>query len=119
MADHDTSDPTLSQSDDAPVQSVMVATDFSAASEGPIRRALAIARHYQAKFYLAHVVSSVGFKLAGAGASSLAADATRRDARQWEDGLVRSGVLAGLHHEVIVRMALEQVLHGQNALRKG
>jgi nucleotide-binding universal stress UspA family protein len=27
----------------------------------------------------------------------------RREARQWEDGLVQSGVLAGLHHEVIVR----------------
>jgi nucleotide-binding universal stress UspA family protein len=93
----------------------MVATDFSEASEKPLRRALAIARHYQAKFYLAHVVSSLGFKLAGPGAASLAADAVRREARQWEDGLVRRGVLAGLRHEVIVREGdvwaeLEQIL---------
>jgi nucleotide-binding universal stress UspA family protein len=88
---------------DASMQSVMIATDFSEASEKPLRHALAIARHYKARFYLAHVVSSVGFKLAGPGASSLAAEAARREARQWEDELVRRGVLAGLQHEVIVR----------------
>jgi nucleotide-binding universal stress UspA family protein len=100
---------------DAPLQSVMIATDFSEASEKPLRHALAIARHYQAKFYLAHVISSLGFKLAGPGAASEAADAVRREARQWEDGLVRSGVLGGLRHEVIVREGdvweeLEQIL---------
>jgi nucleotide-binding universal stress UspA family protein len=81
----------------------MIATDFSAASEKPLRHALAIARHYKATFYLAHVVSSLGFKLAGPGAANEAANAVRRETRQWEDGLVRSGVLAGLDHEVIVR----------------
>ena len=97
----------VAQPVDAPLQSVMVATDFSEASKKPLRRALAIARHYKAKFYLAHVVSSLGYKLAGPGAASLAADAVRREARQWEDELVRSGALAGLSHEVIVRVAAE------------
>jgi len=93
----------VARPDDAPLQSVMVATDFSDASQKPLRRALAIARHYKAKFYLAHVVSSLGFKLAGPGAATEAANAVRRETRQWEDGLVRSGALAGLDHEVIVR----------------
>ena len=102
-----TSSPRVAQLVDAPLKSVMVATDFSGASEKPLRRALAIARHYKAKFYLAHVVSSLGYKLAGPGAASVAADAVGRETRQWEDELVRSGALAGLRHEVIVREAGE------------
>jgi nucleotide-binding universal stress UspA family protein len=88
---------------DVQVKSVLIATDFSESSEKPLRHALAIARHYGAKFYLAHVVSSLGYTLAGAAALEAATDAVCRDARQLEDQLVKNGALAGLHHEVIVR----------------
>jgi len=47
------------------LKSVLVATDFSEASDKALRHALAIARHYGAKLYLAHVVSSLGFTLVG------------------------------------------------------
>jgi len=85
------------------LKSILVATDFSEASEKPLRHALAIARHYGAKFYLVHVVSSLGFTLVGPDAVSAATEAVWRDAHQLEDDLVQRGALAGLRHEAIVR----------------
>ena len=87
---------------DIRLKSVLIATDFSEASEKPLRHALAIARHYGSKFYLAHVISSLGFTLVGPDAVIAAAEAGWRDARQLEGTLIQSGALAGLRHEVIV-----------------
>ncbi|MBZ5664139.1 MAG: universal stress protein [Acidobacteriia bacterium] len=88
---------------DLRLKSILAATDFSEASQKPLRHALAIARHYGAKLYLAHVVSSLGFTLVGPDAVSAATEAAWRDARQLEDDLARRGALAGVRHEVIVR----------------
>ncbi len=87
---------------DIHLNSVLIATDFSEASAKALRHALAIARHCRAKFYLAHVVSSLGFTLVGTDAVFAAAEAVRRDARQLEGRLIQGGALAGLPHEVIV-----------------
>jgi len=84
-------------------KSVLIATDFSEASEKAFRHALAIARHYGAKLYLAHVVSPPASTLVGSDAVVTATDAARTDASQWEDQLVQSGALAGLHHEIVAR----------------
>src|SRR5271157_1498778 len=88
---------------DIHVRSVLIATDFSEASEKASRHALAIARHYGAKLYLAHVVSSLGFTIVGPEAVNLATEIVWRDARELENRLVQSGALSGLPHEVIVR----------------
>jgi len=88
---------------DIHLKSVLIATDFSEASEKASRHALAIARHYGAKLYLAHVVSSLGFTLVGPDAVNLATEIVSRDARELENRLVQSGALTGLPHEVIVR----------------
>jgi len=88
---------------DIHVKSVLIATDFSEASEKAARHALAIARHYGAKLYLAHVVSSLGFTIVGPDAVNLATEIVWRDARELENRLVQSGALSGLSHEVIVR----------------
>jgi len=87
----------------AGLKAVLLATDFSEASAKPLRHALAIARHYHAKFYLVHVVSSLGFTIAGAQAKGMVSDAVERDARQLEQSLLASGALAGLKHEFIIR----------------
>jgi len=87
---------------DIHLKSVLIATDFSEASEKALRHALAIARHYGAKLYLVHVVSSLAFTLVGPDAVNAATDAVCRDARQLEDHLVQSGALAGVRHEIIV-----------------
>jgi len=120
----------------APVlKSVLVATDFSETSQKPLRHALAIARHYGAKLYLAHVVSSLGFTLVGADALNAATEAAKRDAHHLETRLVESGALAGLHYEFIIGQGavwevLNQIVrreqvdlivngtHGRRGLRK-
>ena len=87
---------------DLHLKSVLIATDFSEASEKALRHALAIARHYGAKLYVANVVSSLGFNLVGADAVNAAVEAVRRDAHRLKDRLAQSGALSGLRHEVIV-----------------
>jgi nucleotide-binding universal stress UspA family protein len=93
----------VSASGDIHLKSVLIATDFSEASDKALRHALAIARHYGAKLYLVHVVSSLGFTLVGPDAVALATDIVWRDASELENRLVQSGALIGLPHEVIVR----------------
>ena len=87
----------------AAVKSVLLAYDFSEASQKPLRHALSIARHFGAKLSVAHVVSSVGYSMAGAGALELATDGAERDAQQLEQELLKSGALAGLQHEFLIR----------------
>ena len=88
---------------DVQVKSVLVAFDFSEASSKPLRHALAIARHFGAKFHLLHVVSSLGYTIAGADALHLAMDASRRDLQKLQQHLLTSGALAGLESEFILR----------------
>jgi len=95
--------PLVAATGDIQLKSVLIATDFSEASEKAFRHALAIARHYGARFYLAHVVSSPAFTLVGSDAVIATTDAACRDASQWEDQLVQGEALAGLHHEIIIR----------------
>lgn len=88
---------------DIELKSILVASDFSEASSKPVRHALSIARHFHAKLYLAHVVSSVGFTIAGADALESATAAAQREVDQLESQLVESGALAGVSREFIVR----------------
>ncbi len=87
---------------DVELKSVLVAFDFSESSHKALTHALAIARHFGAKFYLAHVVSHLGYTIAGAETLSLALEKTRSDARKLEQELLESGALRGLPHEFIV-----------------
>ena len=84
------------------LKSVLVATDFSDASRQPLAHGLAVARHYGAKFYLAHVVSGFGYTLTGPDALEAASGAAKRDLLQLEQQLVESGSLEGIEHESIV-----------------
>ena len=98
--------PFVAATGDIHLKSVLIATDFSEASEKALRHALAVARHYGAKLYLAHVVSSLGYTLVGPDAVVAATDAVTRDARQLEERLVQIGALAGLPHEIVVRQGI-------------
>jgi nucleotide-binding universal stress UspA family protein len=85
------------------LQSVLIATDFSPVSEKPLRHALAIARHYGAKVYVAHVVRPLGYLMTGSETLVTATEGAKRDAQQLERELVGNGSLEGLEHEFIVR----------------
>jgi nucleotide-binding universal stress UspA family protein len=114
---------------------ILVATDFSAPSNKAVQFAAAVGRGYGAKVYLAHVVSALGFTLAGPDATCVAEEAAWRDLRLLEENLQRVGTLAGVSHEAIVCQGevweqLEQLVerehvdlivigtHGRTGLRK-
>lgn len=83
---------------------VLVATDFSPCSDRALRYALARARSYGATVTLAHVVSSLGYSLAGEDAAIAAEEAVVRDIKQLEDRLTRTGALSGIpHHAIVLR----------------
>lgn len=85
------------------LKSILVATDFSPVSERALRHAVVIAHHYESKLYLMHVVSSLGFTLAGPDSVSSASDLALRDLKALERRLESTGVVPGLRSEVIVR----------------
>lgn len=91
---------------DVGLKSVVVAYDFSDASRKPLNHALAIARHFQAKLYIVHVVSSIGYEIAGPEVAQLACDGSVRDAHGLEAELLKSGALAGLEYEFMIRRGI-------------
>jgi nucleotide-binding universal stress UspA family protein len=84
-------------------RSILIATDFSEASEKALRYSLALARFYGAKLCLAHVVSSLGLTMAGPGAIAACEEAASREAADLEDSLIKTGALTGIQHKFIVR----------------
>jgi len=85
------------------MKSILIAYDFSEVSRNPLDHALSIARHFGAKVYIAYIVSSVGYEIAGPEAGQLAYEGSVRDADRLETSLVESGVLRNLEYEFIVR----------------
>ena len=84
-------------------RSILIATDFSEASEKTLRYSLALARSYESKFCLAHVVSSLGLTMVGPGAIAACEEAASREAADLEDSLIQTGALTGIQHKFIVR----------------
>lgn len=84
-------------------RSVLIATDFSEASEEALRHSLLFARSYGSKFCLAHVVSSPGLTIAGPGAIAACEEAVSREAADLEDWLARTGALSGIRYKFVVR----------------
>jgi nucleotide-binding universal stress UspA family protein len=88
---------------DLRLKSVLMATDLSPASVKPLHHALAIARYYGAKLYVAHVVSPIPYLMAGAEALQLGCEGASQDMQQLLRDLLRDGSLNGLDHEFIIR----------------
>jgi nucleotide-binding universal stress UspA family protein len=84
-------------------RSILIATDFSEASEKALRYSLALSRFYGSKFCLAHVVSSLGLTMAGPGAIAACKEAVSREAADLEDSLIQTRALTGIQHKFIVR----------------
>ena len=84
-------------------RSILIATDFSEASEKALRYSLALARFYESKLCLAHVVSSLGLTMAGPDAIAACEEAVSREAAELEDSLMQTGALTGIQHKFTVR----------------
>jgi len=87
---------------DIELKSILMATDFSPASEKPLHQALAIAHHYRAKLYVVHVVPSLGYLMAGPESLAVAAEQAEAELLRLSRELVRNDSLKGLEHEFIV-----------------
>jgi nucleotide-binding universal stress UspA family protein len=87
----------------AQLKTILVATDLTAASENALAFAISIARHFQAKLYLLHVVSSFGLSLAAGEATATSSAVAQREAALLERKLIVTGKLQGLHFHVFVR----------------
>jgi nucleotide-binding universal stress UspA family protein len=88
---------------DVELRSILLATDFSAASEKALHHALSIARYFNSKLYFVHVVSSLGLTMAGPEAISSSASLAQRDAALLERKLILDGTLRELRHQTIIR----------------
>lgn len=87
------------------VKSVLIASDFSPASERALRHALAIARNFDAELHLVHVVTpSPGFAMDGPDGTEQAIDRSVRIASGIERRLICSGAMGGLRYRSIVRV---------------
>jgi len=101
-------------------QSLLLATDFSEASEKALRHSLALARFFESRLCLAHVVSSLGLTMAGADAIGVCEEAALRDTAQLEASLTQTGALAGIQHKFIIRRGelwaeLREIIREENA----
>jgi len=101
-------------------RSVLVATDFSAASEKALRHSLALARFYKSRFCLAHIVSSLSLTLAGPAAIAACEEAASREVADLENSLIQTGALSGIQHKFIVRKGelwpeLREIIRQENA----
>ncbi|HUI50535.1 MAG TPA: universal stress protein [Terriglobales bacterium] len=83
-------------------KSVLVAYDFGETSQKPLQHGLAIARHFGAKLHVVHVVSSVGYRIAGAETLHMATDRTQNEMLALQQSLEKGGALKGLTHEFTV-----------------
>ena len=67
---------------DLRLKSVLMTTDLSPASVKLLHHALAIARYYGAKLYVAHVVSPMPYLMAGPEALELPCEGASKDLQQ-------------------------------------
>jgi nucleotide-binding universal stress UspA family protein len=101
-------------------RSLLIATDFSEASEKALRHSLALARFYGSRLCLAHVVSSLGLTMAGPSAIAACEEAALREAAQLEMSLVRTAALAGIQRKFLVRRGelwpeLREIIREENS----
>jgi nucleotide-binding universal stress UspA family protein len=88
---------------DLRLKSVLIATDLSPASAKPLHHALGIALHYGAKLYVAHVVSTVSYLIAGPQALALAYEGASESIQQLQSDLLHDDSAKGLDCEFIIR----------------
>lgn len=81
---------------------ILWTTDFSAYSEAALLYALSIARRYDSRIYLAHIIRPDAYQLVPPEASATALTQTRRYAEQQMGQLLVSGRLRGIPHQVLL-----------------
>ncbi len=83
-------------------RNILFATDFSPASEVAMRHALSIARHFDARVYIAHVIRSEVYQIVPAQAIGGVTVQARRYAEEQMAQLLVSGMFRGIPHQVLL-----------------
>lgn len=81
---------------------ILFATDFSSSSTAALPHAVAIARHFGAKLYLAYVIPTDAYDLIPAVERDAALENMRRHVEQQMTGLRGTALLRGIQHAVLV-----------------
>ncbi|MGB2606275.1 MAG: universal stress protein [Candidatus Sulfotelmatobacter sp.] len=81
---------------------------------------MALARFYESKFCLAHVVSSLGLAMAGPDALAACEESVSREAADLENRLIQTEALTGIQHKFIVRQGelwpeLQEIIRQESA----
>ncbi len=81
---------------------ILVTTDFSPESDRALEYAVAIARRYDARIYLAHVLTEDLFHYAEPALAEATYEKVRQAAEQGIADILVSGRLRGIPHEVLL-----------------
>jgi len=81
---------------------IMVLTDFSGVSDLALEYALALARRYDARIYLTHVITPDAYQTAEPGLAEMTYQKMRQAAEQGVADILISGKLRGVPHEVLL-----------------
>lgn len=81
---------------------ILVATDFSDVSDRALDYAIALARRYDARIYLAHVISPDPFQFAEPQLAQATYEKVRQAAEEGITDILISGKLRGVPHEVLL-----------------
>src|SRR5689334_19615516 len=92
----------ISSSKQVALRNVLVATDFSSASQLPLLYAETMVRRYGAKLYLVHVVRPDPLRLSDHETKRSAVEQAWRDGQRLTTDLLISGELRGIKHELLV-----------------
>jgi len=82
---------------------IMVLTDFSEVSDLALQYAMAIARRYDARIFLTHIISPESYVLAEPGVAEMTHENVREAAEQSMAEILISGRLRGVPHEVLLQ----------------
>ena len=80
---------------------IMALTDFSKVSDLALQYALALARQYDARIYLTHIVTRDSYRLAPV-LAEISYQKMRQAAERGKADILRSGTLLGIPHEVLL-----------------
>jgi nucleotide-binding universal stress UspA family protein len=97
------------------ISKILVTTDFSEVSDRALEYALALARRYDARIYLAHVITPDPFQFAEPQLAQATYEKVRQAAEEGVTDILISGKLRGVPHEVLMEegnvwLTLEQMI---------
>jgi nucleotide-binding universal stress UspA family protein len=81
---------------------ILLATDFSPASDRALEYALSLARHYGSHLYVTHVIPAEGHPVIAQDSAAARGQKYRQEAKDAMASLVRSGRLTNVSHNIVI-----------------